>query len=97
MHLQTNRSLPLTLLALLVLLIAATPVVSAQDESPAPSQRTTPADECVEPEASAEPVTDSAPVVHRQHDVASARQLLIESVVEVVVVHVVPTEKHLSS
>ncbi len=60
MHLQTNRSLPLTLLALLVLLIAATPVVSAQDESPAPSQRTTPADECVEPEASAEPVTDSA-------------------------------------
>ena len=45
--------------------------------------------------AKAATIHDAEPIVHRQHDVAFARQVLIHGVRVVVVVHVVKSEHHL--
>ena len=49
----------------------------------------------VERLAELEPVADAAAIVHRQHDVALAREPLIHRVGVPVVVVVVPAEQHL--
>ena len=40
-------------------------------------------------------IADAAAVIHRQHDIATAREVLIQRVGVAVVVHVVPAEQHL--
>src|SRR5262249_59664954 len=40
-------------------------------------------------------VANSAAVVHREHDIAAARQIMVDGIGVRVVVHIVPAEKHL--
>src|SRR6266567_1846763 len=45
--------------------------------------------------ASLHAVADPAAVIHRQHHVAAAREILVQRVGIAVVIHVVPTQEHL--
>ena len=49
----------------------------------------------VERLAEVESVADAAPIVHREHHVSPAREILVHRVRVAVVVHVVPAEQHL--
>ena len=54
-----------------------------------------PARAVIERLAEIQSVPDAAAIIHRQHDVSLARQILIHRVRVVVVVHVMPAEQHL--